>query len=78
MYRCKLKLDDKQIKLFEKNILTEGLTRLNSIKFKNVENLRFDYNNFYRIDDLATSSIERLKILSLHHDSITDLNPLGS
>lgn len=61
MFSCKLKLDDKQIKLFEKNLLTEGLTRLTSIKFKNVVNLWLDYNNIYRIYDLATSSFERLK-----------------
>ena len=38
-YRSSIKLEDKEINLFDKALLTEGVLRLSEIKFKNVEKL---------------------------------------
>ena len=45
-YRSSIKLEDKEINLFDKALLTEGVLRLSEIKFKNVEKLWLLYISF--------------------------------
>ena len=76
-YKSTLKIEDKEINLFEKGVLTEGITRLSQIQFPNVLKLYLGCNSIYRLDDLPNSTFDQLQILSLHDNNIQDLAPLG-
>ena len=76
-YKSNIKMEDKEINLFEKGVLTEGITRLSQIQFPNVLKLYLGCNSIYRLDDLPNSTFDQLQILSLHDNCIQDLAPLG-
>ena len=77
LYKTSLNLDDKDLNLSHKSLLTDGLMKLCFIKFKCVQKLYINNNSIYHLNDLPNSSFDHLRILSLHDNNLKNLDPLG-
>ena len=73
-YGVSLQIDSKEIDLFEKNLLSEGVNSLAKIKFTNVQNMWLDNNYIFHIKGLINSSFDNLKILSIHDNKISNID----
>ena len=75
IYNTSLKISDKNIILSEKNIKSEGLSRLCQLHFIYIESLQLNKNNISIIDSLINfSSINKLKILKLNDNNIIKID----
>ena len=65
LYKIQLRLDDTELNLSKKSLLTDGLMKLCFIKFRGVKKLFLNNNIIYHLNDLPNSSFDRLRVLSL-------------
>lgn len=74
-YRYKhIKLEDKKLNFYKKNIGNEGLELLSKIKFKQIENLYLNYNKINNIKPLSKMRLVQLTKLDLSHNNIYFIN----
>ena len=78
IYNTSLKINNKDIIISEKDIKSEGLSRLCQLHFIYIESLQLNKNSISIIDYLINfSSINRLKILKLHDNNIIKIDILN-
>ena len=77
-YRLNMTLQEKQIDLYDKGLVTDDVNKLCKIKFENVSILYLNNNKIINIDALSYSTFHTLKILRLQNNVIAKLGKLGT
>ena len=72
--KIKVKLEDKKLNFYKKNIGNKGFELLSKIKFKQIESLHLNYNKINNIKDISNMKLSQLIKLDLSHNEIDNIN----